>query len=75
MNRNNGHEDNENAAAYDDGVLNTTNTNFLEFYFFQTKWKYTRSSSPLYLLQRQAPSHKVPHGEEQRVQLKFLLIM
>ena len=74
MNRDNGDEDDENTAAWDDGVLIKTNTNFLNF-FFQTKWKYTRSSSPSYLLQHRARSHIVPHREEQQVQLKFLLIM
>ena len=38
-------------------------------------WRHAKSLSPSYLLQHQALSHKAPHREEQRVQLKFLLIM
>ena len=73
----------------DIGITMITNVNSPVVFFFlrlkeKTKqkqktitkvWRHIKSLSPSYLLQHQARSHMVPHGEGQRVQLKFLLIM
>ena len=69
----------------DIGITMITNVNSpVVFFFLRLKekkktitkvWRHIKSLSPSYLLQHQARSHMVPHGEGQRVQLKFLLIM